>query len=357
MSIAREVDIGLDEQAPRGELPSLDFDRVVNSYSIEATKKRLLFHQKLFASKKDKVHDEYRDFKESFASGDKSPKLLKMPYGKQVMTWVLTLLTGMMCGLIAILILYCVEHIVSLRSDSLNRMMQYVSGTSDAEKDERIFGDWFAGQFGMAGIYFEMVLFNMILAVLSSAMCVYYGPKAIGSGIPEVKAYLNGVRVPSFADTSTFLTKIVGTILSVSSGLVVGPEGPLVHIGAIVGRGLTNTSFLDVALRDMQKGHPRISGWLGCAKTGAFGEKKQQEQSRIEKLVQYSQANESELSLLIDEEEEVDFGSLQVRLGKFISYCSDLYSNFIITRSLPATTTCELSLEISGNESCIGHDQ
>jgi len=238
VSVVREVDIGLDEYAPRSELPSLDFDRVVNSYSIEATKKRLLIHRKLFAFKKDDVHDDFRAFKESFEESQRgdstAPKLLRMPYGKQVMTWVLTLLTGMICGLIAILILYCVEKIVSFRSESVNRQMQYVSGTSDETATEFNFGDKFFGSFGMAGVFVQLTLFNMILALLSSAMCIYYAPKAIGSGIPEVKAYLNGVRVPNFADMNTFLTKIVGTILSVSSGLVVGPEGKFMVVVVVL---------------------------------------------------------------------------------------------------------------------------
>lgn len=310
------MNIGIEETAPRVELPSLDFDRVVNSYSIETTKKRLLARQKLFASKDDNVHRDYRSFSKSFHSGATS-NLLQMPNGKQVMTWVLTLLTGMIVGLIAILILYCVEHIVGLRSRSINAMMKYVTGASSEVSDHGI-GDRFSRQFGMPGIYCQVLVFNMILAVASSAMCVYYGPKAIGSGIPEVKAYLNGVRVPSFADMSTFLTKIVGTILSVSSGLIVGPEGPLVQIGAIVGRGLTNTTFLDIALRDMQRVHPRMSGWLGCAKTDAFGEKQEQEQVQLKrqstktnKVVTFDRDDCDELSLLIDDEEEFDFGTLQ----------------------------------------------
>ena len=234
VSIAREVNIGMDEQAPRSELPSLDFDRVVNSYSIEATKKRLLIHHKLFAPKKEQVPDDYRTFRESEQkrlSETNAHKLLRMPYGKQVMTWILTLLTGMFCGVVAILILYCVEKIVGFRSEGLNRQMQFISGTADEEEmnayhDKSLpFANSFFRGLGMSGVFIELVLWNMALALLSSAMCVYYAPKAVGSGIPEVKAYLNGVRVPSFADMNTFLTKIVGTILSVSSGLVVGPEG------------------------------------------------------------------------------------------------------------------------------------
>jgi hypothetical protein len=241
ISLAREVNIGLDEQAPRGELPSLDFDRVVNSYSIEATKKRLLAHHRLF---NNNAPEDYRAFSEETfqaasqheVNGTRScwknacdghhnhQALLRMPYGKQVMTWVLTLLTGMITGLVAIFILFCVEKIVTFRTDSLNRSIQYVSGAV-TEDDDHDIGDRFFRSYGMWGVYIQLTIFNMVMALLSSTMCVYLAPSAIGSGIPEVKAYLNGVRVPSFASMSTFLTKIIGTILSVSSGLVVGPEG------------------------------------------------------------------------------------------------------------------------------------
>jgi hypothetical protein len=249
VSLAREVNIGLDEQAPRGELPSLDFDRVVNSYSIEATKKRLLAHHRLFNKN---APEDYRAFSEETfqaasqheVNGTRScwknacdnghhnhQALLRMPYGKQVMTWVLTLLTGMITGLVAIFILFCVEKIVKFRTDSLNRSIRYVYGTV-TEDDEHDIGDRFFRSYGIWGVYIQLTIFNMGMALLSSAMCVYLAPSAVGSGIPEVKAYLNGVRVPSFAFMNTFLTTIIGTILSVSSGLVVGPEGESVIISS-----------------------------------------------------------------------------------------------------------------------------
>jgi len=80
---------------------------------------------------------------------------------------------------------------------------------------------------------------NLILAVLSSVAVVYYAPGAKGSGIPEIKAYLNGVLVPHFLNMRSLVVTSLTTITAVSSGLVIGPEGPLVHIGAIVASGLT----------------------------------------------------------------------------------------------------------------------
>jgi len=66
---------------------------------------------------------------------------------------------------------------------------------------------------------------NLALAVFSSVPVVYLAPGAKGSGIPEVKAYLNGVNIPQFMRLSTFVVMIQSTITGVASGLAIGPEG------------------------------------------------------------------------------------------------------------------------------------
>lgn len=58
---------------------------------------------------------------------------------------------------------------------------------------------------------------------------------------------------------------MVGTILSVSSGLCVGPEGPLVHIGAVVGSSVTKTGKIELWIRKFRRKHPIMSGLFGCA--------------------------------------------------------------------------------------------
>lgn len=93
------------------------------------------------------------------------------------------------------------------------------------------------------------------------------------------------------------------------------------HIGAIIGRGLTNTSQLDIALRDMQK-RKKLSGWLGCAKTDAFGQKEKGSLLLPDKTVQFSREDSEQLSLLggDEDDEEMDFGSLQpLPMGAFRS--------------------------------------
>jgi chloride channel 7 len=73
------------------------------------------------------------------------------------------------------------------------------------------------------------------LFALTSASLTLIEPTAAGAGVSYVVAELNGVSSPKGISLKSGIVKIIGTIFSVSSGLAVGPEGPLVHIGAIIG--------------------------------------------------------------------------------------------------------------------------
>lgn len=56
-----------------------------------------------------------------------------------------------------------------------------------------------------------------------------------GSGVAELKLRSKGTRLPGYFVPSTILRKIVGIILSASSGLCLGKEGPYIHIAAGIG--------------------------------------------------------------------------------------------------------------------------
>ena len=62
-------------------------------------------------------------------------------------------------------------------------------------------------------------------------------PVSIGSGIPQVKCYLNGVKIPRCVRLRTLLAKLVGVYASVMAGLPVGKvprdSGGAVDIGFI----------------------------------------------------------------------------------------------------------------------------
>ena len=59
-----------------------------------------------------------------------------------------------------------------------------------------------------------------------AAMAVMIEPMSGGSGIPEVKIYLNGIDLPRINDIKTGLCKVLGVVGSVSGGLPVGKRDP-----------------------------------------------------------------------------------------------------------------------------------
>ena len=70
--------------------------------------------------------------------------------------------------------------------------------------------------------------------VLGAALVTVYEPLIAGSGLSRLKAYLNGCHVNHLLTPRTLLAKLVGTCLVVTSGLPLGREGPMVHIGAAI---------------------------------------------------------------------------------------------------------------------------
>ena len=66
-------------------------------------------------------------------------------------------------------------------------------------------------------------------------MTLFWGTGAMGSGVAEVIAVVNGVLYPAAINIRTIITKIIGVVFAVVAGLAVGKEGPLAHIGANLG--------------------------------------------------------------------------------------------------------------------------
>lgn len=61
----------------------------------------------------------------------------------------------------------------------------------------------------------------MGLAAGAAALCAFIAPAAAGSGIPEVKAYLNGVDAYSILAPSTLFVKVNISSISLSLSLCV----------------------------------------------------------------------------------------------------------------------------------------
>jgi len=58
--------------------------------------------------------------------------------------------------------------------------------------------------------------------------------------MPELIGYLNGTLVRHIFGLRTLIVKFLSCTLAVGSGLPVGPEGPMIHMGAMVGAGIVD---------------------------------------------------------------------------------------------------------------------
>ena len=85
---------------------------------------------------------------------------------------------------------------------------------------------------------------SMALCMIACAL-VLWQPAAASSGIPGLIAYLNGVtpiggtspltgKKTGFLSFNCLVAKSIGMTLSIPSGLCLGPEGPIIHIGALL---------------------------------------------------------------------------------------------------------------------------
>jgi chloride channel 7 len=91
---------------------------------------------------------------------------------------------------------------------------------------------------GGAGAFAAWVGLAGLLAAVAGGLVAWVEPLGAGSGIPELKSYLNGVHLRGLLALKTLGVKLVGIAFSIASGLIAGKEGPFVHGGGVVGGGI-----------------------------------------------------------------------------------------------------------------------
>ncbi|KAL0323585.1 UNVERIFIED_CONTAM: Chloride channel protein CLC-d [Sesamum angustifolium] len=126
--------------------------------------------------------------------------------------WILALLIGTGTALAAVFINISVENFAGWKYSLTFNIIQK---------------SYFAG-------FLVYMLINLALVLSSAWIITQFAPAAAGSGIPEIKGYLNGIDTHGILLFRTLIGKIFGSIGSVGGGLALGKEGPLVHIGACI---------------------------------------------------------------------------------------------------------------------------
>uniref|UniRef100_A0A671X9Z0 Chloride channel protein n=1 Tax=Sparus aurata TaxID=8175 RepID=A0A671X9Z0_SPAAU len=140
----------------------------------------------------------------------------------EISRWVVCGLIGFLTGLIACFIDIAVEELAGFK---------YQVVKENIEKFTEV-----------GGLSISLILWavlNSAIVMIGAIIVAFFEPIAAGSGIPQIKCYLNGVKIPRVVRLKTLVVKVCGVICSVVGGLAVGKEGPMIHSGAVVAAGVS----------------------------------------------------------------------------------------------------------------------
>jgi len=126
----------------------------------------------------------------------------------------LQVLTGVVTGVAAWIVGNCTERLGRMRLDATLSLIR-------------------AGHAGLAWLAFSGIM--IAYALLAALPVIFWVVTAGSSGIPGVIGMLNGVDLRGDFTWKHLLARFAGVILSVPSGLAVGPEGPMIFVGSCIG--------------------------------------------------------------------------------------------------------------------------
>ncbi|KAF8382373.1 clh-6 [Pristionchus pacificus] len=81
--------------------------------------------------------------------------------------------------------------------------------------------------------------YNCIMVFIAACLVIFWAPIAAGSGIPQIKCFLNGIHIPEVVHLKTLVVKVFGVSAAVAGGLCAGKEGPMIHSGGAIGAGIS----------------------------------------------------------------------------------------------------------------------
>ncbi len=150
--------------------------------------------------------------------------------------WLLCLSIGICTALLATGIIFATNRLSSFKFSVVDRYISSVEGKASA------------GHVATAFAIFSA--FSVAFATAGAVIVAYLEPLSAGSGIPELKAYINGVNIPRLLRFKTLVAKCLSLPLAMGSGLPVGFEGPMAHLGAAMAAMLSQgkTNFLGCGL-------------------------------------------------------------------------------------------------------------
>jgi chloride channel 3/4/5 len=173
----------------------------------------------------------------------KTTSVFKLVYNN-IQTWVLLILTGVSIGILTSFLVILTSFLSDIKRGTCIRewyqskdiCCQGLQRSGEYCKD---YISWSAYLFNTQITVFDFILYlsSSILFGTTSMYILqeYSWQHSTGSGLSEIKTILGGFIINGFFSFKTLLIKSTSLILSISSGLTIGKEAPLVHLACCFG--------------------------------------------------------------------------------------------------------------------------
>ena len=146
-------------------------------------------------------------------------RFLAWLYDHQVGTTALLVLLGALAALLDYCLSRAISSLISSRITLMDRTTSWVAQ------------------------YSIFVFYGTFIFTIGYTIVRLISIMAAGSGIPEISTILTGVDIPDFLSFRTLLSKVLGVVFVLGSGIQGGREGPFVHISAAMGSLLMKLPF------------------------------------------------------------------------------------------------------------------
>ncbi|BDA43410.1 probable chloride channel protein D at N-terminal half [Coccomyxa sp. Obi] len=158
-------------------------------------------------------------------SANNQTKILGVkPY--TIVKCLVTVIIGLLVGLLAVGLSRLTEGVITYKNTLLRGL---IHSTEHLE----------------VGVFLAMlvhVVYSVVLVIIGSALVQYWAPTASGAGVSLIMGYLNGNNIPDLLSFRSLCTKFVGTCCGVCANIALGPEAPMVHLGACVAHAVTHAA-------------------------------------------------------------------------------------------------------------------
>jgi len=87
---------------------------------------------------------------------------------------------------------------------------------------------------GFWGGYAVYLTHTLVFVAIALYITQTLAPNAAGSGLPEMKCILSGLTLAKYLSRRTLVAKVLGVTCGLGSGMIVGRQGPFVHVASCI---------------------------------------------------------------------------------------------------------------------------